>query len=558
MPDEVFKQVPGSQLMPYRVELGDFTFPNEALGQMTLDESLDGNIVVKRATIRISPPAGATWDYHQQARVFIDDTLRLTGVCTRATPNQDGSITLEMAGVDWIMQQSQITSLGTFGMSPREISYWFLRIITPELTVEVEGLDLDQSLRPFMYAIPVKGLSSSGTGASLAINDSGIASHDWDQTFQPLLDNLEAAQDREYWQAETPKIFGIVFARDLMEAEAISLKRANTTLDIINFACSNGISHFATRYEEIPLAWDAQVAPAVSLYPCIIIREVQSVKGWVRELPGIQDMSRADLPECIPAIKLIAEKLSEVHNYGGAHDQKDETTLTRRQQKLLGGIQRALRWLTISSVEPDLADQFLAIWTALEAVLNSAEYPRVFSGPRAELRENVKKQLGEIPIPHTDNPLLAITADMLNRRVLQGDRSLLSKLQIFASSFGIQLNEDDVPTARRLYKVRSSALHSGTTTDNLTNNDVRYLQNLVRRLIMATTIGGYQDLESQVPKIQFGEVGPQGGAAPLFVDGQQVPYELTLQQSEDGQWIGEVITQGRLFNLDQTGDASTS
>ena len=269
-------------------------------------------------------------------------------------------------------------------------------------------------------------------------------------------------------------------------------------------------------------------------------------------------MSRADLPECIPAIKLIAEKLSEVHNYGGAHDQKDETALTRRQQKLLGGIQRALRWLTISSVEPDLADQFLAIWTALEAVLNSAEYPRVFSGPRAELRENVKKRLGEIPIPHTDNPLLAITADMLNSRILQGDRSLLSKLQIFASSFGIQLNEDDVPTARRLYKVRSSALHSGTTTDNLTNNDVRYLQNLVRRLIMATTIGGYQDLESQVPKIQFGEVGPQGGAAPLFVDGQQVPYELTLQQSEDGQWIGEVITQGRLFNLDQTGDASTS
>ena len=89
-----------------------------------------------------------------------------------------------------------------------------------------------------MYAIPVKGLSSSGTGASLAINDSSIASHDWDQTFQPLLDNLEVAQDREYWQAETPKIFGIVFARDLMEAEAISLKRANTTLDIINFACS--------------------------------------------------------------------------------------------------------------------------------------------------------------------------------------------------------------------------------------------------------------------------------------------------------------------------------
>jgi hypothetical protein len=170
----------------------------------------------------------------------------------------------------------------------------------------------------------------------------------------------------------------------------------------------------------------------------------------------------------------------------------------------------------------------------------------------------VKKRLGEIPMPHTDNPLLAMTTDELNNRVLQGHWFLSRKLQIFASSFGIQLDENDVHTVRRLSNVRGTALHSGSATDNLTNKDVRYLQNLVRRLVMATTIGGYQDLESQVPKIQFGEVGPQGGAAPLFVDGQPVPYELTLQQSEDGQWIGEVITQGRLFNLDQTSDASTS
>ena len=557
MPDEVFKQAPDSPQMPYRVELGDFTFPNEALGQMSLSESLDGSIVVKRATISISPPAEATWDYHQQARIFIYDTRKLTGVCTRATPNVDGSITLELAGFDWIMQQSQITGLGTFGMPELEILYWFQRMLTPEIPVEVEGLDLDHSLRPFMYAIPVKGLSSSGTGASIAINDSGIASHDWDQTFQPLLDRLEAAQDREYWKAETPKIFGIVFARNLMEAEAMSLKRANTTLDLINFACSNGISHFVTRYEQTPLAWDAQAASAISLYSCILIREVQTVKGWIRELPGIQDISHADLPASIPTIRFVAEKLAEVHSYGGVHDQKEETTLTRRQQKLLGGIQRALRWLTISSVEPDLADRFLAIWTALEAVLSSSEYPRVFSGSRAELGESLKKRLREIPIPHTDDPLLTITQDMLNNRVARGEWPLVKKLHIFASSFGIQLDNNDATTVGRLNNVRSSILHSGSTADNLTTNDVRYLRNLVRRLIMATTIGGYQDLESQVPNIQFGDVGPQGGAAPLFVDGQQVPYELTLQQTEDGQWVGEIITQGRLFNLDQTSDAST-
>ena len=365
MSDEMSHQTKNSGQIPCRLELGDFIFPNEALSEMKLSERLEGNMVVKRATISILPTSGATWDYHQQARVYLGDVLKLTGVCTEATPNEDGSITLDIAGIDWIMRESQITSLATFGMSNLEILYWFQRIITPEIPVEVEGLDLDQSLRPFMYAVPVKGLSSSGIGASLAINDSGIASHDWDQTFQPLLDQLEGARDHEYWQAETPKIFGVVLARNLMDAEALSLNRANTTLDLINFACSNGNSHFVTRYEVTPLPWDAKSATAISLYPCIMIREVQTVKGWIRELPGIQVNSKADLPRCVPNIKLIVEKLLDVHRYGDIQAQNGKSTLNERQEKLFGGIQRALRWLTISTDEPNLTDQFVATWTAL-------------------------------------------------------------------------------------------------------------------------------------------------------------------------------------------------
>lgn len=549
MPDQVFNQAPGPQQIPFRVELGDFTFPNESLGKVKLRESLDGNIVVKRVTIDISHPPKATWDYHEAGRIYLGGVLRMTGVCTEARPNEDGSITLEIAGIDWIMQESFITGFWAFGMPDLEILYWFQRIATPEIPIEVEGLDLDESLRPFMYAVPVKGLSSSGAGTGLAINDSGIASHDWDNIFQPLLDRLEAARDREYWQAKTPKIFGVVLARNLMEAETLSLKRANTTLDLINFACSNGISHFVTRYEETPLPWDAKAATAISLYPCILVRELQTAKGWIRDLPGIRANSNADLPQCVPSIKLIAENLAVIHRYGDLREQKGETTLSQREQKLFGGIQRALRWLTISTDEHDTTDQLIATWTALEAVLNSAEYPQVFSGPRAEVGQAIKERLADVPIPQVDNPLLSITTEMLLNRVLQGQWSLKTKLQIFAASFGIELDDKDADLVGRLHKVRSSALHTGSAADNLTKHDIRSLQNLVRRLIMATAIGGYQDLESQISGFHFGEIGPEGGAAPLFIDGEQVPYTLTGRTTEDGDFTLEVVTGGKYYNL---------
>ena len=547
------------QLSPFTVQIGDFQIPQSALGKISLTESLDGNMVITRATITMTPPEGASWDYRKKAQVDIYGVRKLTGICTKATVDDDESITLELAGIDWMMDHSLITSFGTFGMSDLENLYWFQRIITPEIDVEVEGLTPDPSLRPFMYAVPVKGLIASGTEDSVRINDSGIASGDWDDLFRPLLDQLTEIHLPDYWGPDNPKIFGVVLAHDLIEAEALSIDRANRTLDLISFACRCGISHFTTRRETTPMPWDASAATApISLHPCILVREYQSLKGWIRDLPGIEAIAQADLTDCRQKIELMAQRLSAAHKFGEIQNQQVQSTLSDRQQKLFAGVQRALRWLTISANEQDLIDQFIASWTALESVLDAAEYPRFFGGSRSPLRDSLRLSISQAVMPPTNNPLLSITSDMIGTRLLRGQWPLIRRLSMFASAFGIELNPIDIPTVGKLYGIRSSALHTGKNPNNLSKTEVEYVQALVQRLVLAASVGAYKDIEPQHHTFQIGQLGPEGGAAPIFMDGKQVPYQWNFYYDKHGHQVSEITVEGTIHDAKQMSKKDTS
>ena len=530
------------------VEFGDASFPAHCTVEASSSQQWEGSIAVRRGEITLRPPEGFVWDYDTEVRMYVNGEREMTGTCGEARPGQDGTISVTLSSSTDRMKHLEMTSLEFFGMSNFEMMHWVGQICQQDIIVPPDRLSLDSSPRPFLFAVPIQGLSASGDGAGIMINDSGVASYQWDNVFAPLLGNSNSAKERAYWHQDVPKVYGTVIAHDLMEAEKIGVRRARCTADLIRLALHTGNSHFTTRRESVPLSWDAEEALAsVDLYPCILVREVATVKGWIRDLPGVQTTALADLQQCREKITFFAGKFREAHNAGNSIFSNGGNVLTKRQEKLFKGVQRALRWLTVSSSESDLTDQFIAAWVALEAILDAPEYPNVFGGDRINVREAVRASIGEIDLFGSGNPLLQVTKEMLEGRLMQRQWPLVRKLQIFESAFGITLRPDDAELVRRLQRARSTTLHSGDDASSVTEVDLQRLRNLVERLIMASTEGAYQDVEGEQPSMELGEIGPEGGAAPLFIDGKQVSYVMHVFPDDEGKQTVEIAAEGRIY-----------
>ena len=227
-------------------------------------------------------------------------------------------------------------------MSNRENMYWLMKLSNAQVA-PFPDLVLDTELRPFLYAIPLKGLSST-RARSLVIGDSGIVSHECDTTFAPLLKQLESTKSHEVWQDTNPKVWGVVFAHNTAEAEEIALTRALFTADLVNFAFRTDISHFETRYETELLSWDAEAGiTSVSLHPWILIREAKTLKGWVRQIPTTRLQSEINLDEYMERIELFVDRFLDAHQAGNIHTQLGQQELSKRERKLSIGIQRSLR-----------------------------------------------------------------------------------------------------------------------------------------------------------------------------------------------------------------------
>lgn len=532
-----------------RLEIGRESFAGNQIGSAQIHLHQDSHSEFRSASVTLSTPFQGRWDYHSEVRIYEDDDLILTGICSEAKPSKGGRFHLKLWGPSWQLERTALRDFGTFGMSNKENFYWIAKMPNPTKDPVVEGLELDDTLRPFMFAIPLKNLKSSGKGLLLTA-DTGIASHEYENVFKPILAQFKEIEGEPAWSDENPKVFGVVFAENLLQADLAARDRAELTVGVIGLALRTGMSHFETRYGGEPLAFDAeQSLTPVSLHPWIIVREVSQVKGWIRKTPTANFESHTSLDDSLDRIRCFLSEFNRASEPGDVHDQLGRRQLSARERRLLLGTKRSLRWLNTASSEIDLRDSFTATWIALESILNAITYPGVFDGMRSALRDEIRREVRMIDLPTTTHESLAITTDMLENRILQNNWSLPRKLPIFSESLGIECHPDDKRLVAKLSRTRNTILHEGDDGLDLSQEQVTQLRHLVERLIVAVSIGGYEDLEDATHEFRIGAIGPEGGGAPVSIDGKQdVPYVLRGTRNAQGHLVCEWIAEGKIYS----------
>ncbi len=535
---------------PSKLCFGADCFSGEAIQEQTFTERLEGNHVVKSASAVVVPPSEVRWDYHTEASLEGPKGLRQRGACVSAAWRDDGSMEFLIEGAIWELGRASIKNIEIFGMSNEEIAYWFPQLTGLVRGVEVPGLTLDTELRPFMYAVPLEGLTAKGDRKFFFIRDFGITSGDADDVFNPLLADSNIGKVESVWQPEVPKAWGVVFARDLIEAEGLALGRAQFTADLISFSLRTGMSRFDTRYESELLEWDVDLGRSrVTLQPWVLLLDQKNTKGWIRTLPLIDQDTKVDLDDVYDRISFFAEHFLEASEAGDFVDQTEQRSLTDRERKLSAGIQRSLRWLGIASSEEGVSDQFIATWISLESILNAIDYPGVFDGPRESVRDRLREAIAALQLPTQAIHPLMISKEMISGRVLQNQWPPRTKLELFAKAWGVHLKPGDSELVRDLSRLRNEVFHDGRNDPSVSSQQLRQLQYLVERLVSAASVYGYEDIEDQDHyQLQFGEIGPEGGGAPLSLDGRDVPYGLRISKDQEGRFIQEFVIEGKIYN----------
>ena len=303
---------------------GQAQFPKQSIRGVRFTNRLEGNIGIRSASVNVAPPTALRWNYRAESKLYGRGNLWLTGICISASQGNEGEMKIELRGPFWLLDRAGLQSLETFSMSNRENRYWLVRLCNGQMAAPPEVAS-DTELRAFIYAVPLKGMTAS-RGKSLVMGDSGIASHEYDTTFAPLLKQLESTKSNNVWDDDNPKVWGVVVAHDMMEAERVALARAQYTADLVNFALRAGVSHFETRYEVEILSWDAEVGMTpISLHPWIFLREVKTGKGWVRELTRSRPEPATDLDNCMQRIQFFADRFLDAHQAENVHTQVGPT-----------------------------------------------------------------------------------------------------------------------------------------------------------------------------------------------------------------------------------------
>ena len=472
------------------------------------------------------------------------------GICVKAIQNMSGEIEISIEGLMWELDHATIRDARMFGMSPLEIAYWFDHTHWRRKSVEIPDLELDHELRPFYYAVPLRGLIIKGKTKPFAAADFGVTSAANDDIFQPLLEKLGLTKE-DIWQDVVPRAWGVVFARNLLEADALALKRAQFTSDLISFALRTGVSHFETRYQLENLDWDLKKGrSAISVHPWVLVREGASVKGWIRPVPFTDQSFDIDMDDSIDRVEMFVNNFRGASRLGDFVDQSNQALLTDRERKIAAGVQRSLRWLGIAAQENNINDRFIGVWIALEAVLNCIETPGVFDGEREMCKSRIRDGIRGMDIPEKPVGMLSISKQMVNNRAFNNDWSLPNRLEIFARAFKLKLKPGDLRLVRVLRRIRNEIFHEGKQDVAIDKYQLRRLEYLIERLLIATSENGYEDVEDDRKYIlEFGKMGPNGGAAPLFLDGRDVPYRLLFTQDENGSnSTMEFVIEGKIYN----------
>ena len=318
-----------------RLEIGSESFAEDQIVSAQIHIHSDDQAEFRSASVILNPPLERRWDYHGEVRIHEDNDLLLTGICTEVKLEEGGRLHLKLRGPFWRLERTALQGVGTFGMSNKETFYWLAKLTNPRGDSVVEGLQLNDTFRPFIFAVPLKNLKFSGKGLLHLSTDAGIASHDYETTFKPILALFKEIAEEPAWNDETPKLFGVVFGDNLLKADRAARERAEFLVGIMNLALRTGMSHFETRYGADPIAFDADttISP-VSFHPWVIIREAAEVKGWVRRIPTAKLESEISLDGSLDRIGFFLKRFNEASSSGDVHVQLGRRQLTARERKL--------------------------------------------------------------------------------------------------------------------------------------------------------------------------------------------------------------------------------
>ena len=159
MDDSVRAQSPEPAAAPWpEVCFGENCLGARFIQSWKFESEMQGNAVVTSAAVEAVPPSDFRWDYHAPTSVKGPQGLQHSGFC--ASSSQDGAtITFRFKDVFQGLSAATIRNLEFFGMTDKKLIYWFTTLATEGRIVEVEGLTIDTTPRPFLYAIPLRGLS---------------------------------------------------------------------------------------------------------------------------------------------------------------------------------------------------------------------------------------------------------------------------------------------------------------------------------------------------------------------------------------------------------------
>ncbi len=301
-----------------------------------------------KAVIADNSIANERWDYKAEVSVTEQGKGLVRGICVKGSRLEDYSWNIEIHDASYELSQHIIPFLAFFGMDNKEQIHWTTQFVGFPGAI-IDGFKLNNKKRPFIYAVPLKGLQVGQQHQSLGISDLGISGGESENTFYPIISKLNL-QDQEPWKRDTPKAFGVVMANSLLEAEHLALERARLTADLVNYSIRIAASHWEDRRESFPLDWNEQYAnKQISLYDFVLIREVESVKGWVRVPHLISDNEPVSFDNVNNRLLDFFRRFSIVFTLGDVHTQTGKRTIVKNEKRLISGIQRCLHWYGVSS-----------------------------------------------------------------------------------------------------------------------------------------------------------------------------------------------------------------
>lgn len=529
-----------------RFSMGNHVFPEKDILQADIVSKREGSYHYKSATIRLQNPADSRWDYRAEAKYEADGTSRIQGVCLKGS-QEDEDIVLELFDDSWKMKQTFGRPLRFLGMSPKESIYWLPQLLDIfDHPPHIEGFEVGMEMKPYIFAVPLVGLTAR-EAFSLTIGDAGIVAGELDSIVNPTIAHLPEFKALAEWDPMNPKVFGVVLAENPLKADRLAWQRAQLTADIINLAVRFGGSHFEDRFDATPLSWQAdKLHTQVRLTDSIFVCEAASSKGWVRFVPLTKLSGSTDWEDIQERTDFFLKRFRRILASGDVRDQQGMRTWSKREQKIINGLQRALRWYAVSSTQEDSTDKFFSAWISLEAVLNCIDYPGVLAGDRkslgAELQVAIRKIFSNRT--NTSDSVTSIDAEFFENRVRQGGWPIKTKLRMFALAFGIDVSSEDFTLVGQLGRRRAKLVHGAEGEPGVHRAELRQLHYLIERLAAAASIQAYRDIEelNNTYSLRFGDLGPEGGAAPLFINGRSVPYRAHFNETL------EILAEGKVFD----------